>query len=178
MPELTLAFNCPNYHTVKLHTPPNRSQATAEVFRRFSIPPQTPPALTHHLHLTRYVSLHGKEGTYLYFSIRKSGHRSRRCAINSPSRLSSSRPGASASPRWFKARAIWFRHPQPCLSRLPAQLLVLTVVETHGEHVPPQRRLAQLWTPHDFASRFVSEGVQGEAPGKWFSDTENITCYS
>ena len=35
--------------------------------------PQTPPALTHHLHLARYASLHGKEGIYLYFSIRKQG---------------------------------------------------------------------------------------------------------
>ena len=63
VPKFTLAFNCPNYHTVKQHRPPE------QVFQ----PPQTPPALTQHLHLTRYASLHGKEGIYLYFSIRKSG---------------------------------------------------------------------------------------------------------
>ena len=73
VPELTLAFNRPNYHTVKLHSPLECSQTTTGVFRRFSIPPRPPPALTHHLHLTRYAALYEKEGIYLYFSIRNQG---------------------------------------------------------------------------------------------------------
>ena len=36
-------------------------------------PPQPPPALTHHLHLTRYGSLHGKEKIYLYFRSKNQG---------------------------------------------------------------------------------------------------------
>ena len=36
-------------------------------------PPQPPPALTLHLHLTRYASLYERKGIYIYFSVKNQG---------------------------------------------------------------------------------------------------------